>query len=48
MNILEGDRLNVKGEIQGDYAYTTVMGNKITLPLVFADKVSIIIYESSK
>lgn len=48
MNILEGDRLDIKGEIQGDYAYTTVMGNKITLPLVFADKVSIIIYESSK
>ena len=34
--------------IQGDYTYTTVMGNEITLPLVFADKVSIIIYESSK
>ena len=48
MNILDGDRLEVKGEIQGDYTYTTVMGNEITLPLVFADKVSIIIYESSK
>lgn len=48
MNILDGDRLEVKGEIQGDYAYTTVMGNEITLPLVFADKVSIIIYESNK
>lgn len=48
MNILDGDRLEVKGEIQGDYTYTTVMGNEITLPLVFADKVSIIIYESDK
>lgn len=48
MNILDGDRLDVKGEIQGDYTYTTVLGNNITLPLVIADKVSIIIYEGNK
>lgn len=48
MNILEGDRLNVKATLEGDYTYTTVMGNEITLPLAYAEKVSIILYESKE
>ena len=47
MNILEGDRLNVKATLKGEYTYTAVLGNEITLPLAYADKVSIILYESS-
>lgn len=46
INILEGDKLTVKGTIKGDYAYTSIWGQEITLPLVHADNISISLSET--
>lgn len=45
INILEDDKITVKGTIKGDHAYTSIWGQEITLPLVHADSVSISLSE---
>lgn len=45
INILEDDKITVKGTIKGDHAYTSIWGQEITLPLVHADSVSITLSE---
>lgn len=40
-NILEGDNLFVLCKLDGDYTYTAVLGNEITLPLATADSISL-------
>lgn len=41
INILEGDRISIKGTLKGDYTYHSVFGQEITLPSATADSVSI-------
>ena len=46
INILEDDKITVKGTIKGDHAYTSIWGQEITLPLVYADSISISLSET--
>lgn len=36
-NLLEDDDIVVYAELEGDYTYTSTMGQEITLPLAYAD-----------
>ena len=40
-NILEDDKIIAPSILKGDYTYETVLGSKITLPLAYADSVSL-------
>lgn len=48
INILEGDKLSIKGTLEGDYTYQSVFGQSITLPSASADSVSVSLSSSSK
>ena len=39
--ILEDDIITIWGTSQGDYTYTSTIGASVTLPLIFAEYVSI-------
>lgn len=39
--ILENDIINIYGEVLGEYSYTAVLGNQVTLPLVKAEYLTI-------
>lgn len=41
VNILEGDKITIKGTLTGDYTYESIWGQQITIPSASADSVSI-------
>ncbi|MBR4057895.1 MAG: SH3 domain-containing protein [Oscillospiraceae bacterium] len=48
INLLEGDKLTIKGVLKGDYTYQSVFGQAITLPSAYAESVSISLSEERK
>lgn len=48
INLLEGDKLTIKGVLKGDYKYQSVWGQEITLPSAYAESVSVSLSETHK
>ena len=39
--VLEDDRVVVYGRLDGNYTYTSIWGNSVTVPSVVADKIEL-------